>query len=81
MTDIDVNHSVTIGGATLVWDAVNKAVKVYDSKNGEPISLYTTGSLSALGLGSLEGAAVAEEGSSSSFMGSTIWAGRSTTPR
>ncbi len=55
MTDIDVNHSVTIGGATLVWDAVNKAVKVYDSKNGEPISLYTTGSLSALGLGSLEG--------------------------
>ena len=55
MTDIDVNHSVTIGGATLVWDAANKAIKVYDSKNGEPISLYTTGSLSALGLGSLEG--------------------------
>lgn len=55
MTDIDVNHSVTIGGATLVWDAANKAIKVYDSKNGEPISLYTTGSLSALGLGNLEG--------------------------
>ena len=62
MTDIDVNHSVTIGGATLVWDAANKAVKVYDSKNGEPISLYTTGSLSALGLGSLEGGGGGGEG-------------------
>lgn len=54
-TELDVDGRVTIGGATLVWDATNKAIKVYDAKNGEPVSLYTTGSLSALGLGSLEG--------------------------
>lgn len=54
-TELDVDGRVTIGGATLVWDATNKAIKVYDAKNGEPVSLYTTGSLSALGLGNLEG--------------------------
>ena len=55
MTDLDIDDRVTIGGATLIWDATNKAIKVYDAKNGEPVSLYTTGSLSALGLGNLEG--------------------------
>lgn len=55
MTDLDIDDRVTIGGATLIWDATNKAIKIYDAKNGEPVSLYTTGSLSALGLGSLEG--------------------------
>lgn len=81
MTDIDVNHSVTIGGATLVWDAANKAIKVYDSKNGEPIaSIPPAASLLSVSATS-KGAAVAEEGSSSSFMGSTIWAACSTTPR
>lgn len=54
-TELDVDGRVTIGGATLIWDATNKAIKVYDAKNGEPVSLYTTGSLSALGLGNLEG--------------------------
>lgn len=54
-TELDVNGRVTIGGATLIWDATHKAIKVYDAKNGEPVSLYTTGSLSSLGLGSLEG--------------------------
>lgn len=54
-TELDVDDRVTIGGATLIWDATNKAIKVYDAKNGEPVSLYTTGSISALGLGSLEG--------------------------
>lgn len=54
-TELDVDDRVTIGGATLIWDATNKAIKIYDAKNGEPVSLYTTGSLSALGLGSLEG--------------------------
>lgn len=54
-TKLDVDDRVTIGGATLIWDATNKAIKIYDAKNGEPVSLYTTGSLSALGLGSLEG--------------------------
>lgn len=55
MTDLDVDDRVTIGGATLIWDSVNRAIKIYDAKNGEPVSLYTTGSLSALGLGNLEG--------------------------
>lgn len=55
MTDLDIDDRVTIGGTTLIWDATNKAIKIYDAKNGEPVSLYTTGSLSALGLGSLEG--------------------------
>lgn len=54
-TELDVDGRVTIGGATLIWDATNKAIKVYDAKNGEPVSIYTTGSISALGLGSLEG--------------------------
>lgn len=55
MTDLDIDDRVTIGGATLIWDSVNRAIKIYDAKNGEPVSLYTTGSLSALGLGNLEG--------------------------
>lgn len=55
MTDLDVDDRVTIGGATIIWDSVNRAIKVYDAQNGEPVSLYTTGSLSALGLGNLEG--------------------------
>ena len=30
-TELDVDDRVTIGGATLIWDATNRAIKIYDA--------------------------------------------------
>lgn len=43
---------IQIGGARIVWDNTNKALKVIQSDNSTAANLYATGAVSAFGIGS-----------------------------
>lgn len=55
MTILKVNSYIDLGGARIAWDAANKAVKISTPDGSGKISLYTTGGISALGLGGISG--------------------------
>lgn len=55
MTILKVNSYIDLGEARISWDAANKAVKISTPDGLGKMNLYTTGGLSALGLGGVSG--------------------------